>query len=83
MSWDILQSTRELNVSKILIVKYYCVGARLYFTTTAVDRFEDRPSKLYLIHVRMPPGYAPSARPERPFMVHAAYYRQGKCFLSS
>ena len=45
--------------------------------TTTPERFQDRPSKLSLTHVRMPPGCAPSARPERPFMVHAAYYRQG------
>ena len=45
--------------------------------TTTPERYEDRPSRLSLTHVRMPPGCAPSARPERPFMVHAAYYRQG------
>lgn len=45
--------------------------------TTTPERFEDRPSKLSLVHVRMPPGCAPSSRPEGPFMVHAAYYRQG------
>ena len=45
--------------------------------TTTPERFEHRPSTLSLVHVRMPPGCAPSSRPERPFMVHAAYYRQG------
>ena len=45
--------------------------------TTTAEHFNDRPSKLSLIHVRMPPGCAPSAPPQRPFMVHAAYYRQG------
>lgn len=58
------------------------VGVRLYFMTTTPERFEERPSKLSLVHVRMPPGCAPSARPERPFMVHAAYYRQGDIFQS-
>ncbi|CAB3985686.1 nuclear pore complex Nup155-like [Paramuricea clavata] len=58
-------------------------GVRLYFMTTTPERFQDRPSKLSLTHVRMPPGCAPSARPERPFMVHAAYYRQGIVLLCS
>ena len=49
--------------------------------TTTPERFEDRPSRLSLVHVRMPPGCAPSSRPERPFMVHAAYYRQGNTIL--
>lgn len=73
--------TNESQIVHLVAITHS--GARLYFTTTAVDRFEDRPSKLYLIHVRMPPGYAPSARPERPFMVHAAYYRQGTALLCS
>ncbi|XP_028403590.1 nuclear pore complex protein Nup155-like isoform X2 [Dendronephthya gigantea] len=58
-------------------------GVRLYFMTTTAERFEERPSKLSLVHVRMPPGCAPSARLERPFMVHAAYYRQGIALLCS
>ena len=62
--------------SDVFFVCIY-VGVRLYFMTTTPERFEDRPSKLSLVHVRMPPGCAPSSRPERPFMVHAAYYRQG------
>ena len=72
-------SEYRIVVFKLIVslIGNFCIGVRLYFMTTTPERFEDPPSKLSLIHVRMPPGCAPSARPERPFMVHAAYYRQG------
>ena len=53
------------------------IGVRFYFTTTTVRAPLDRPNKLQLVHVRLPPGYAPSATSQRPSQVHAAFYRQG------
>ena len=52
-------------------------GVRLYFSTTNVRTPLERPSKLQLVHARLPPGFAPSATSQRPSQVHAAYYRQG------
>ena len=50
---------------------------RLYFSTTPVRSPLERPSKLQLVHARLPPGFAPSATSQRPSQVHAAFYRQG------
>lgn len=58
-------------------------GVRLYFTTTTVRAPLERPSKLQLVHVRMPPGYAPSATSQRPSQVHAAFYRQGISLMAA
>ena len=52
-------------------------GVRLYFSTTTVRAPLERPSKLQLVHARLPPGFAPSATSQRPSQVHAAFYRQG------
>ena len=43
-------------------------GARLYFSTCASDETSQsaRPSTLNLLHVRLPPGFAPSVPPQRP-----------------
>lgn len=53
------------------------VGVRLYFTTTTARVPLERPSKLELVHARLPPGFAPSATSQRPSRVHSAFYRQG------
>ena len=60
----------------------FLIGVRLYFTTTTVRAPLERPSKLQLVHVRLPPGYAPSATSQRPSQVHAAFYRQGSSRFS-
>ena len=73
-----IKNVVQKHVTTRLDILWSCfLGVRLYFTTTSIDRFEDRPSKLCVVHVRMPPGSAPSARVEKPSHVHAAYYRQG------
>ncbi|KAM7443523.1 hypothetical protein ABFA07_007737 [Porites harrisoni] len=58
-------------------------GVRLYFSTTPVRSPLERPSKLQLVHARLPPGFAPSATSQRPSQVHAAFYRQGISLLAS
>jgi len=58
-------------------------GVRLYFTTTTVRAPLERPSKLQFVHVRLPPGYAPSATSQRPSQVHAAFYRQGISLMAA
>lgn len=58
-------------------------GVRLYFSTTTSRTPLERPNKLQLVHVRLPPGFAPSATSQRPSQVHAAFYRQGISLLAS
>lgn len=78
VTWLILYFVDLLPTSVIyVIVIALSIGVRLYFTTTTVRAPLERPSKLQLVHVRMPPGYAPSATSQRPSQVHAAFYRQG------
>ena len=72
--------------SKLLFIYFFFIylfyfvswpGVRLYFSTAAVRAPLERPSKLQLVHARLPPGFAPSATSQRPSQVHAAFYRQG------
>ena len=44
---------------------------------------ESRPNQIKLVHVRAPPGYAPSAAPDKPEQVHSAFYRQGMLKINS
>ena len=68
---------------RLWISLLFCfVGVRLYFTTTTARVPLERPSKLELVHTRLPPGFAPSAASQRPSQVHTAFYRQGgPCIL--
>lgn len=54
-------------------------GVRLYFTTSSLNNPYGEPYTLKLVHVRMPPGFAPSLSSQKPDNIHAAYYRQGTC----
>ncbi|XP_031566645.1 nuclear pore complex protein Nup155-like [Actinia tenebrosa] len=58
-------------------------GVRLYFSTMPFRNPLERPNRLNLVHVRMPPGFAPSAASVRPTNVHASFYRQGISLLAS
>lgn len=42
-----------------------------------------RPSTLQLVQVRLPPGYASNAPPQRPHQVHNALYSRGILFLAA
>jgi nuclear pore complex protein Nup155 len=54
-------------------------GARFYISTRHPNESnaQSRPYCLKLVHVRLPPGFAPSAPPQKPTKVHAAYYKSG------
>ncbi|XP_066922124.1 nuclear pore complex protein Nup155-like [Clytia hemisphaerica] len=54
-------------------------GVRLYFTTTSFNNPYGEPYLIKLIHIRMPPGYAPSLSSQKPGNIHAAFYRKGLC----
>lgn len=72
------------NESKTVhLVAITQAGVRLYFSTTAASVPMERPSKLQMVHSRLPPGFAPSATSQRPSQVHAAFYRQGILLLAS
>jgi len=57
-------------------------GARLYLTTTT-NSTDTRPNTLRLLHVRLPPGFSPSAPPQRPVKVHTGLYRAGLALLAA
>ena len=42
-----------------------------------------RPATLHLVQVRLPPGYAANAPPQRPNQVHSALYSRGVLFLAA
>jgi len=60
-------------------------GARLYLSTRSAQENNRaaRPYMLRLVHVRLPPGFAPSAPPQKPSKVHTAYYREGLALLAA
>lgn len=42
-----------------------------------------RPQGLYLLHVRLPPGYTPNTTVGKPKQVHSAFYSQGSLLMVS
>ena len=70
-------------------------GVRLYFSTTSIFVNEVplaqgqpttdimRPQNLYLLHVRLPPGYTPNATVGKPKLVHTAFYNNGTLLMAS
>merc|ERR1719193_196125 len=60
-------------------------GSRLYLSTRNPNENNPnaRPYCLKLLHVRLPPGFAPSAPPQKPTKVHSGYYKSGLTLLSS
>ncbi|XP_030374096.1 nuclear pore complex protein Nup154-like [Scaptodrosophila lebanonensis] len=57
-------------------------GARLYFSTTSLDG-QKQTRGLYLLHVRLPPGYTRNATTTKPKKVYAALYKGGTTVLLS
>lgn len=68
-------------------------GVRFYFSTTSqtlvqnqMQQFQTeqgRPSGLYLMHVRLPPGYTPNTTVGKPKQVHTALYKDGSLLMVS
>lgn len=65
-------------------------GVRFYFTTTHLQIGPNqlpmelqKPQGLYLLHVRMPPGYTTNATVGKPKNVHSAFYSQGSVLMIS
>jgi len=57
-------------------------GARFYLSSTT-NSTDSRPNTLRLLHVRLPPGFSPSAPPQRPIKVHSGFYRAGLALLAA
>ncbi|XP_055597782.1 nuclear pore complex protein Nup154 [Uranotaenia lowii] len=45
--------------------------------------YEQRPQGLYLLHVRLPPGYTPNTNVGKPKQIHSAYYSHGSLLMVS
>lgn len=71
-------------------------GVRLYFSTVSVldpigsttltnapAGIEQQPNNLYLLHVRLPPGYTANATVGKPKMVHSSYHSSGTVLMVS
>lgn len=65
-------------------------GVRFYFSTTPLQIVQQpntmeppKPQGLYLLHVRLPPGYTPNATVGKPKQVHTAFYSQGSLLMVS
>lgn len=69
------------------LIFFLVTGIRLYFVVSSqsVQQSKCRPDGLYLVHVRLPPGFT-SSSVKRPASVHAANYQNGLlniCFLGT
>lgn len=66
-------------------------GVRFYFSTTPLMQPQSatppnetiKPQSLYLLHVRLPPGYTPNATIGKPKQIHAAFYSSGTLLMVS
>lgn len=71
-------------------------GVRLYFSTVSVlepvsntamanvpTGGEQQPNNLYLLHVRLPPGYTANATIGKPKMVHSSFHSSGTVLMVS
>jgi len=74
-----IQRSESVSVHLVAITN---TGARLYFAACPVGATRERPSMLSLIHVRLAPGFAASAGPNKPNNVHLAHYARGMLLLS-
>lgn len=68
-------------------------GVRFYFSTAShslaqtqmqhLQSEQGRPNGLYLMHVRLPPGYTPNTTVGKPKQVHSAFYKDGSLLMVS
>ena len=80
-----VESSESTNVHLVAVTSS---GVRLYFTALGYRSLLEatpstRPQTLTLAHVRLPPGYAANAAPQRPNQVHSALYSRGVLLLSA
>ena len=80
-----IESSESTNLHLVAIT---ASGVRLYLSTLNWRSFNEatpstRPVTLQLVHVRLPPGYAANASPQRSLQVHSALYSHGTTFLAS
>ncbi|XP_055712815.1 nuclear pore complex protein Nup154-like isoform X2 [Phlebotomus papatasi] len=61
-------------------------GVRFYFSTTTIFTTKStlesiKPQGLYLLHIRLPPGYTPNTQVGKPRQVHSAFYHHGSLLM--
>lgn len=82
VSISALEIKDSIHINLVAITQ---TGVRLYLTTIDLINFtaNQRPYKLALVHVRLPPGFSANINTVRPKMVHMANCREGACILVS
>ena len=80
-----IQSSESTNLHLVAVTGS---GVRLYFSALHWRSYNEatpssRPVTLQLVQVRLPPGYAANASPQRPHQVHSALYSHGTTFLAT
>uniref|UniRef100_A0A2C9M6L4 Nucleoporin Nup133/Nup155-like N-terminal domain-containing protein n=1 Tax=Biomphalaria glabrata TaxID=6526 RepID=A0A2C9M6L4_BIOGL len=78
-----ISAVTENESEAIQLVAVTDSGVRLYFTTIPFKQVHRRPSMLSLVHVRLPPGFSATSAPQRPTLVHTAFYNSGTLLLVS
>jgi len=79
-------STTSLNVQQQFNTTAVCnqgdnTGFGQSVTQPPLSPGADAPKGLYLLHVRLPPGYTPNATTNKPKQVHAAHYTEGTMLM--
>ena len=83
-----LVCSAPIESTNLHLVAITASGVRLYYSTLNWRSFNEatpstRPVTLQLVQVRLPPGYAAKASPQRPQRVHSALYSHGTTFLAT
>ena len=76
--------------SKLSLIAVSQTGVRFYFSTSSMiyssfppSQQQDRHQGLYLVHVRLPPGYTPNTIIGKPKQVHSSFYHHGTLLMVS
>ncbi|KAH9488744.1 hypothetical protein Btru_059325, partial [Bulinus truncatus] len=78
-----ISAVTERESDAIQLVAVTDSGVRLYFAAIPFKQTSRRPSRLSLVHVRLPPGFSATSAKQRPTLVHTAYYNRGTLLLVS
>jgi nuclear pore complex protein Nup155 len=74
-----------IRESESLLINLLAVteaGVRLYFTASK-NMFDQRPSALQILHIRLPPGFSASSGYQKPARVHLCHHRRGATIMLS
>ncbi|XP_030384533.1 nuclear pore complex protein Nup154 isoform X2 [Scaptodrosophila lebanonensis] len=74
-------STKSLNFQNQQNSPLQPFGINQPFPPPTFQGERESPNGLYLLHVRLPPGYTPNSTTNKPKQVHTAHYTDGTTFL--